>query len=132
MWILHPKIGFLSVVEKPWDRPNVTLTIRARVYHDLVRLKAYLPSMSDIITSEDSDYKFRAVAEREAVKTAMTQMATEIQYDNFKDEVSCLQGYDRAALYGEVWHVLYRLQSDRFDKQPPPIPECFEGGPYDQ
>ena len=92
------------------------------MYDDLVRLKAYLPSMSDIISSEDSDYKHRAVADREAVMAAMAQLAADIRYDNFKDEVARSegQGYTRAALYGEVWQVLYRLQSSRFDQQPAP------------
>ena len=108
------------MVEKNWNKPDHTLTIRARVYDDLVRLKAYLPLMSDIISSEDSDYRYRAVAEREAVKAAMSMLTAEIQYDNFKDEVARSegQGYERAAVYGDVWHVLYRLQSSRFDVQP--------------
>ncbi|OYU01906.1 MAG: hypothetical protein CFE36_09045 [Sphingomonadaceae bacterium PASS1] len=114
MWILHPKVGFLSLVEKDWDKPNGTLTIRARVYDDLVRLKAYLPSMSDIISSEDSDYRYRSVADREAVMAAMAQLAADVRYDNFKDEVarSESQGYKRAALYGDVWSILYRLQTE--------------------
>ena len=122
MWILHPKIGFLSLVQKPWNQSDDTLTIRARVYDDLVRLKAYLPSMSDIISSEDSDYRYRSVADREAVMEAMSMLTRDIDYDNFKDEVarSDHQGYARAALYGEVWQVLYRLQSSRFDQQPAP------------
>jgi hypothetical protein len=120
MWILHPNIGFLSVVEKPWNKPDDTLTIRARVYDDLVRLKAYLPSMSDIISSEDSDYKHRAVADRQAVMAAMSMLTKDIGYDNFKNEVCSQQGYERAAVYGDVWHVLYRLQSSRFDEQPTP------------
>ena len=117
MWILHPKVGFLSLVQKDWNKPNDTLTIRARVYDDLVRLKAYLPSMSDIISSEDSDYRHRAVADREAVMTAMAQLAADVRYDNFKDEVASLQGYTRAAIYGRVWHDLYRLQTDQLDEQ---------------
>ena len=102
------------MVEKPWDKPNGTLTIRARVYDDLVRLKAYLPSMSDIISSEDSDYKHRAVADREAVMAAMSMLTAEIQYDNFKSEVARSegQGYERAAVYGDVWSILYRLQTE--------------------
>ena len=90
------------------------------MYDDLVRLKAYLPSMSDIISSEDSDYKHRAVAGREAVMTAISMLTGDIDYDNFKDKVarSDHQGYERAAVYGDVWHVLYRLQSGRFDVQP--------------
>ena len=76
--------------------------------------------MSDIISSEDSDYKYRTVADREAVMAAMSMLTAEIQYDNFKSEVARSegQGYKRAAVYADVWHVLYRLQSSRFDEQP--------------
>jgi len=117
MWILHPKVGFLSVVEKPSDKSKGTLTIRARVQGDLIRLKAYLPDMSEIMASESNDYKFRVVAEREAVMAAMSKLAADIDYDNFKSEVARSegQGYARAALYGEVWQVLYGLQSGRFE-----------------
>ena len=108
------------MVEKNWNKPDHTLTIRARVYDDLVRLRAYLPDMSDIISSEDSDYKHRAVADREAVMAAMSKLTADIDYDNFKNEVGSRQGYERAAVYGDVWHVLYRLQSSRFDQQPAP------------
>jgi len=125
MWILHPSVGFLSVVEKPFDKPTGTLTIRVRVHDDLVRLKTFLPSMGPIIESLDSDYRYRAVAKREAVMAAMSMLARDIEYDNFKSEVSSRQGYARAALYGEVWHVLYRLQSDRFDEQPPTLPRML-------
>ena len=110
MWVLHPSVGFLSVVAKPWDRPNGTMTIRARVHDDLVRFKAFLPSMGPIIESQDSDYRFRAVADRDAVMAAMAKLAADIDYDNFKNEVAARQGYDRAAIYGDVWQVLYRLQ----------------------
>jgi hypothetical protein len=102
------------LVQKDWNKPDDTLTIRARVYDDLVRLKAYLPSMSDIISSEDSDYRYRSVADREAVMAAMSTLTAEIQYDNFKSEVARSegQGYKRAALYGDVWSILYRLQTE--------------------
>ena len=116
MWIIT-KIGFFSIVQKPWNKPDDSLTIRARVYDDLVRLKSYLPSMSDIITSEDSDYRYRATADREAVMAAMSKLTAYLDYDNFKNEVASRQGYARAAIYGEVWEVLYRLQSGRFEEQ---------------
>ena len=119
MWILHPNVGFLSVVEKPWDRERGTLTIRARVRGDLERLKAYLPDMSDIIESEDSDYRYRAVADRKTVSEAMAKLAADIDYDNFKNEVASRQGYARASVYGDVWHVLYGMQRGRFEQQPP-------------
>jgi hypothetical protein len=109
MWILHPNVGFLSVVEKPWD--NGTLTIRARVGDDLVRLKAYLPEMSEIIESDDSDYRYRASAPRSGFEAAMARLAAGIDYDNFKNAVARRQGYQRAAIYGDVWADLLRLES---------------------
>lgn len=84
---------------------------------DLVRLKAYLPEMSEIIESHDSDYRYRAVAPRQAVSQAMAKLAADIDYDNFKNEVAQRQGYTRAAVYGHVWGELYRLQSGRYDEE---------------
>jgi enoyl-CoA hydratase/carnithine racemase len=66
MWIIT-KIGFFSIVQKPWSNPNDTLTVKARARTDLENLRAYLPEMSEIIASEDSDYRYRATADREAV-----------------------------------------------------------------
>ena len=67
--------------------------------------------MSDIIESADSDYRYRAVARRQGVSDALAQLAADIDYDNFKNEVASRQGYQRAAVYGDVWHDLYRLQA---------------------
>jgi hypothetical protein len=116
IWVLTT-IGFFSIVQKPWDQPQGTLTIRARVRDDLEGLRAYIPDMSDIIESEDSDYRYRSVAKRETVMAALATLVADIQYDNFKAAVAAAprQGYRRAAVYGDVWHVLYRLQNGRFD-----------------
>lgn len=117
IWILTAT-GFYSIVEKPWDTAKGTLTVRARVRADLERLKAYLPDMSDIIESDDSDYRFRTVADRRAVSVAMTKLVAEIDYDNFKNEVAKQRGYDRAEVYSHVWGELYRLQNGRFEEPP--------------
>jgi len=114
IWILTT-MGFYSVVEKHEDRERGTLTIRARVRADLERLSAYVPDMSAIIESHDSDYSFRAVANRGAVSSAMAKLVADIDYDNFKSEIYKRQGNARAAIYGDVWHDLYRLQNGRFD-----------------
>ncbi|WP_054107374.1 hypothetical protein [Novosphingobium sp. AAP83] len=71
--------------------------------------------MGDIIASDDSDYRYRAVAKRESVMAALAKLTADIDYDNFKNEVASRQGYERAAVYGDVWDVLYGLQIDRFD-----------------
>jgi hypothetical protein len=119
MWIIT-KIGFFSIVQKEWNQPNHTLTIRARVRKDLESLRAYLPDMGEIVESLDSDYRYRAVADRKTVSEAMAKLAADIDYDNFKNEVASRQGYARASVYGDVWHDLYRLRSGRYEEHPAP------------
>ena len=112
MWLVTP-IGFFSVVQKPADVQNDTLTIRARVAADLDALRiAFMPQLSPTQESTYNDYRFRANAPREAVVHAMASLTEGICYDNFKDEVARVQGEDRADLYHEVWSKFYRLQDD--------------------
>jgi hypothetical protein len=110
MWLLTP-IGFYSIVQKPTDRANDTLTVRARAREDLEALKAhYLSTLGDISEGAGSDYRFRAVAPRAHVAAAMTRFIEELDYSNFKSEVAKKQGRDREKLYHRVWDVLYELQ----------------------
>ena len=110
MWLMTP-IGFFSIVEKPDDWDAGTLTVRARVEGDLTALKArYLPELGEIQAHLGTDYRYRAVAPREAVARALSQLTLDLDYSNFKDEVYRVQGYERARVYGEVWNSLYRLQ----------------------
>jgi hypothetical protein len=110
MWLMTP-IGFFSIVEKACDRHDGTLTVRARVEGDLAALKArYLPELGEIQADQGTDYRYRAVAPRAAVARALSQLTLDLDYSNFKDEVSRVQGYERARVYGEVWNRLYRLQ----------------------
>ena len=110
-------IGFFSVVEKPEDAERGTLTIRSRVRSDLENLRdRYLHGMGEISESTRSDYRFRAVASREAVSVAMAALVAGIDYSNFKDEVASRHGYGRAEVYGHVWGELYRLQSGRYEE----------------
>ena len=114
-------IGFFSVVEKDADKSRGTLTIRSRVHSDLENLRdSYLPGMGEILESTRSDYRFRAIASREAVSAAMAALVAGIEYSNFKDEVASRHGYGRAGVYGHVWGQLYHLQSGRFEEPPDP------------
>ena len=99
--------------------PRGTLTIRSRVRSDLERLKVYLPSMSEIDESDHSDYRYRAFAARGSVSSAVASLSADIDYYNFKSEISATQGCARATLYGEIWQVLYGLQSHRFEGRMP-------------
>ena len=108
MWIMTT-VGFFSIVEKPDTAPR--LTIRARIRQDLIALKKrYLPNLGRIKESDDTDYRFRATATRADVAKALSQIAKDIDYSNFKDEVSLVQGPQRVFVYHKVWAALLDLQ----------------------
>ena len=112
MWIITPT-GFFSIVQKPGDVAENTLTVRARVRQDLVALREqFLPGLGEIEESRPNDYRFRAVAPRAEVAAAMAQMVNILDYSNFKSQVAKIQGPERAHLYHGVWDVLYKLQKD--------------------
>jgi hypothetical protein len=107
MW-LFTKTGFYSVVFKPED--HARLTIRSRVRADLLALKrTYLPELSAIVTLKESDYQYRAFASRDALGRALTRIAADIDYPNFKEEVFREQGLARSSLYHRLWVVLLEL-----------------------
>lgn len=111
MWLIT-KIGFFSIVEKSEDRDTDTLTIRARVRSDLEALRSfYIPTLGAIVEYAGSDYRYRARANKEDIGAAMVKIISDVKYSNFKDEIANRQGKVRAALYGEVWNVLYSMQS---------------------
>ncbi len=111
MWLITP-IGFFSIVQKPSDVTNNTLTVRARLRADLEALRTHhLPGLGEITESTTNDYRFRAVAPRSEVAAAMAAMVNTLDYSNFKNQVGKVQGAARAHLYHDVWDVLYRLQS---------------------
>lgn len=54
MWLITP-IGFFSIVQKPGDKQNGTLTVRSRVRSDLEALKeSYLPGLGQIQESHNT------------------------------------------------------------------------------
>jgi hypothetical protein len=50
---------------------------------------------------------------REDWVEAAADLASQIDYDNFKNAVAARQGHERAGVYSKVWSVLYGLQ-ERF------------------
>lgn len=105
--------GFFSIVQKSADTNSDTLTVRSRVRADLERLREqYLPSLGPIQDGGGTDYKFRAQTPRAEVAAAMARLAEALDDSNFKTEVGMQQGHERAQLCGEVWDVLYALQTD--------------------
>ena len=112
MWLLTP-YGFFSIVQKPADVAASTLTVRARVVSDLETLRdTVLPTRSATVADQGTDYAYRATAPGEDVAQALGELVMRATYSNFKNEVAKRQGEARAALYHDVWDVLYRLQSE--------------------
>lgn len=112
MWLITP-IGFFSIVQKASDVAADTLTVRARVKSDLEALRArYLPGLGTITESKTRDYRYRAVAPRAEVASAMAALVQDLKYENFKNQVAKVQGAARAHLYHDVWSTLYTLQSE--------------------
>jgi hypothetical protein len=115
MWIITT-IGFFSVVQKPWDDADDTLTVRARVRADLegfievANEGFHQTRVTDIVEDPKADYRFRIRLPRTVVDATLVRLAERIDYDNFKDAVSTRQGHERAATYSRVWSDLLQLQ----------------------
>jgi len=104
-------MGFFSIVCKPGDEEQGTLTVRSRVKSDLEALgKNFLPSLGAIVERAGTDYRYRAKAQRGDIGKALALMVQQLDYGNFKNEVAHRQGKYRASVYGKVWEVLYNLQ----------------------
>jgi ADP-ribose pyrophosphatase YjhB (NUDIX family) len=109
MWLLTP-VGFFSIVQKPGDEKADTLTIRSRAKGDLYALRLhYLPSLGEVIANAGTDYRFRASAPRADIAQVMSKLITDINYDNFKNEVTKRQGKARAQTYHKVWDSLFDI-----------------------
>jgi hypothetical protein len=64
-----------------------------------------------VVRSTGTDYLYRAVIPRDAVKQAVTAMIDHIDYPNFKDSV---EDSSLRAAYAGAWHAIAGLQ------HPPP------------
>ncbi len=106
MWLITT-IGFFSVVQKP---SSDVLTVRARVKKDLDTLREkYLPNLSTTITNTGSDYPYRATVRHVDFAEALSAIAKDIDYGNFKSHVAQAMGLRRAHLYHKIWRDLKEL-----------------------
>jgi len=115
MWLFTPD-GYYSIVQKPQDRKKGMLTIRTRNRADMDALVArYLPRAKPYRVRH-SDYEWRIRVPQKAWARAVSKMALDIDYSNFKDEVTRWQGTHRHDVYLRVWQTLLAL-SDRWSKR---------------
>ena len=112
MWLFNT-CGFFSVVVKPGDAAAGMITVRARVKGDLDALRErYLPELGPLMTRAGTDYPFQAQAPRAAFAEAMSRLALELDYAEFKDTVLTRQGPQRARIYGKIWRDLIELEDE--------------------
>lgn len=103
MWIFTTS-GFASIVQDSED--DDTLVVRARVASDLDELREIIDELSPTTRTPSRDYPYRATCRRLAFALGLTRLAMRIDYGNFKSAVAARQGWDREALYGQVWQVM--------------------------
>jgi hypothetical protein len=106
MWLFTTQ-GFYSVVAHRRDRDR--LIVRARAREDLEALREQIPELR-IHSDPDADYRWRAVVTRAEWVAVVAELATELDYDNFKRAVATRQGRERERLYHRVWAALRELQ----------------------
>lgn len=109
MWVAMND-SFVSIVADRND-PN-GVVVRARVYQDLV---AFCPEReTDIIESNDSDYRFRIFMPQKQAADIMFEKTALIDYDNFKDSVS--EAWRKNA-YMSIWTVMNKVQETFYGVQ---------------
>lgn len=108
MWLMTTQ-GFYSVVA---HRTQADLFIvRARVRKDLAALERQLPGVeAEIYEDRSADYRWRVLVTREDWALAVSRLALEVDYANFKSAVRDRQGARRANAYHRVWDVLTGLE----------------------
>ncbi len=106
MWLITTQ-GFYSAVEHR-DDPDV-LIVRTRAQADIEALRAQIPSIEPF-EDPTADYRWRALVRRVDWVGAVSELAAEIDYPNFKNAVGERQGHGRASIYSKVWKALVGLR----------------------
>lgn len=111
MWVFS-KLGFFSVVQDRNDK--YTVIVRARVAADLDNLRnEYLDDLGPTIEGAGTDYRYRAYVSKDLFANALQNIAIDIDYGNFKDEVQRVQGPVRCNAYHKVWDVMRMFADGR-------------------
>lgn len=109
MWLMTTR-GFYSTVQH-YDDPT-KVVVRARCQEDI-------DALGDLLTDEhdrpfetlDADYRWRLVTTASKWAAVVAQLALEVDYPNFKNEV---EDKKHKAAYTEVWYALLALDQSRY------------------
>lgn len=112
MWLITPR-GMFSTVKHHED-PDL-LTVRTRVRADAEVVIAWVAERRagpppELLAYQSSDYPWRVWVHREEWAAFVSAEAEAIDYANFKDEVTRVQGKPRHDIYAKVWSALLPLE----------------------
>lgn len=119
MW-LFTRRGFYSIVEAPTDPGSTQIRARDREHLESLGLER------EIVHLAGADYPYRVVVPKNVAVDAISALAQEIDYRNFKDTIDREHGRRSwfAASCHEVWGVLWdlalhlRAPDVRYDRKP--------------
>lgn len=113
MWVMTP-YGFFSIVrvKTKKGKPHPTdAVIRARSLSHLEALRERFPCLPVPVENVGTDYPCRIIAPYKDIIDMVTQMASCIDYVNFKDEAHRVRPKDSIfhSFLMSVWHMGLRL-----------------------
>ena len=103
MWIFTSS-GFISIVEKDADH----LAVRAR---DSLSLSSLAQSYGvEIRSTPTADYPYRIFITKDQFKNWLSNQPGQIDYKNFKSEVSITRGKNFANALLKVWSAMHAIE----------------------
>ena len=106
MWIAS-KFGFFSIVRKSEEQFHV----RARIHSDLENLLVAADLDEKIHENDISDYKYRLVVGKDAVRKITSSMAETLDYSNFKNQIAETPSQEhKLGAYHQIWEIMYGEQ----------------------
>lgn len=106
MWLMT-KSGMYSIVFK-----EEVYQVRSRVRKDLQNLIEGVNFTGEITETGNSDYPFRIYVDMEGLLLVLGFLATEVNYDNFKDMIAETPDQrHKLKFYEEIWSILLPLGS---------------------
>jgi hypothetical protein len=103
MW-LFTSSGFISIVEKDADH----LAVRAR---DSLSLSSLAQSYGvEIRSTPTADYPYRIFITKDQFKNWLSNQSGQIDYKNFKSEVSITRGKNFANALLKVWSAMHAIE----------------------
>lgn len=109
MWLMT-KHGFYSIVcahdDKGQPHKNLMM-IRARKKEHLERIMEYSGALGDIVETDNTDYPYRIIADRDVVVPLAGRLMDEVDYSNFKKAAAAPTGTPGDAAYQTFLHSVW-------------------------